>query len=72
MVFSKHLDMYSVSVILLQYQSKLVCKGKFCLKISDSYLKKNKSYGCVKNGMLYSDNAKIINTRLTISMILYN
>ena len=47
-------------------------KDKLCLKISDSYLKKNKSYGCVKNGMLYSDNAKIINTRLTISMIHYN
>ena len=39
---------------------------EFCLKISDSYLKKNKSYGCVKNGMFYSDNAKNINTRLTI------
>ena len=47
-------------------------KDKFCLKISDLHLKKNKSYGCVKNGMLYSDNAKIINTLLTISMILYN
>ena len=33
-------------------------KDKFCLKISDSYLKMNKSYGCVKNGVLYSDNAK--------------
>ena len=26
----------------------------------------NKGYGCVKNGMLYSDNAKIINMRFTI------
>ena len=34
-------------------------KDKFCLKISDSYFSTNKSYGCVKNGMLYSDNAKI-------------
>ena len=47
-------------------------KDKFCLKISDSYLLKNKSYGYVKNGMSYSDNAKIINTRLTMSMSLYN
>ena len=42
------------------------------MKISDSYLKKNKSYGCVKNGMLYSDYAKIIDSRLTISLIFYN
>ena len=48
-------------------------KDKFCVKISYSYLKKKKkSYGCVKNDMLYSDNAKIVNTRLTISMSLYN
>ena len=47
-------------------------KDKLCLNNSDSYLIKNKSYGCVKNGILYRDNAKIINTRLTISMILYN
>ena len=46
-------------------------KDKFCLKISDSYLEKNKSYGCVKNDMLYSDNANIINTRLTISIYLF-
>ena len=44
-------------------------KDKFCLNFSDSYLKKNKSNGCVKNDMLYSYNAKIINTRLTFSMI---
>ena len=37
-------------------------KDKFWLKFSDSYLKKDKSYGCVKNGMLYSDNAKFENT----------
>ena len=37
-------------------------KDKICLKISDSYLLENISYGYVKNGMLYSDNAKIINT----------
>ena len=47
-------------------------KDKFCLKIWDSYLQKNKSNGCVKNGMVYNENAKIINTWLTISMILYN
>ena len=29
-------------------------------------------YGCVKNGMLYSDNAKIKNTQSTFFMILYN
>ena len=46
-------------------------KDKFCLKISDSYLFKNKYYDCVKNGMLYSDNAKLINTRLTFTLILY-
>ena len=40
----------------------------FCLKISDEYLLRNKSYGGVKNGMLYSENAKIINMRLTISV----
>ena len=43
-----------------------------CLKISDSYLYKNKSYGCVKNGMLYSDDAKIKNTRLALFMNLCN
>ena len=43
-------------------------KDKLCLKCSDSYFLKIKSYGCVKNGMLYSDIAKIINTRLTISI----
>ena len=37
-----------------------------CLKISDEYRKWIKSYGGVKNGMLYSENAKIINMRLTI------
>ena len=66
MVFSKRLDMLSVSVILLQYQRQV---------LSDNFrfiFQKDKSYGCVKNGMLYSDNAKIINTQLTISMILYN
>ena len=47
-------------------------KDKFCLTISDSYLKKNKSYGCVKNGVLYSDNAKIISTHKTICLILHN
>ena len=31
-----------------------------------------KSYGCVKNGLFYSENAKIINTRLTFTMILFN
>ena len=40
----------------------------FCLKISDEYLLWNKSYRCVKNGMLYSENAKIMNRRLTISV----
>ena len=40
----------------------------FCLKNSDECLKWNKSYGGVKNGMLYSENAKIINRRLTISV----
>ena len=42
------------------------------MKISDSYLKKNKSYGFVKNGLLYSDKANIINMRLTFTMMLYN
>ena len=40
----------------------------FCLKISDECLQWNKSYGGLKNGMLYSENAKIINRRLTISV----
>ena len=40
----------------------------FCLKISDGCLYSNKSYGGVKNGMLYSENAKIINRRLSISV----
>ena len=67
---------------LLYFQNAYTCKvlvsycynikEKFCLKISDSYPKKNKIYGCVKNGMLYSDNTKIIHLGLTISMILYN
>ena len=39
-----------------------------CLTNSDEYLQYNKSYGGVKNGMLYSENAKIINRRLTISV----
>ena len=38
-------------------------KDMFCLNISDEYLQWNKSYGGVKNGMLYSENAKIINMR---------
>ena len=33
-------------------------KDMFCLKISDEYLLWNKSYGGVKNGMLYSENVK--------------
>ena len=40
----------------------------FCLKISGECLQWNKSYGGVKNGMLYSENAKIINMRLSISV----
>ena len=40
----------------------------FCLKFSDEYLKWNKSYSGVKNGMLYSENVKIINMLLTISV----
>ena len=40
----------------------------FCLKISYEYHEWNKNYGGVKNGMLYSENAKIINKRLTISV----
>ena len=43
-------------------------KDMFCLKISDECLERYKSYGGVKNGMLYSENAKIINMRLTISV----
>ena len=43
-------------------------KNKFCLKASHEYLQKNKSYGGVKNGMLYSENVKIINMRFTISV----
>ena len=46
----------------------MIFKDLFCLKISDAYLKWNKSYGGVKNGMFYSENAKIINMRLTISV----
>ena len=56
--------------VLVSYYYKI--KDKFCLKISDSYLYRAKNYGCVKKGMLYSDNEKIINTRLTITLILYN
>ena len=52
--------------VLASYRYNI--KDKFCLKKSDSY----QSYRCKKNGMLYSDNAKIMNTRLTISMVLYN
>ena len=66
MVFSKRLDMLSVSVILLQYQRRVLSEN------FRSYLLKNKSHGCVKNVMLYSDNAKIQNTQLTFSMILIN
>ena len=40
----------------------------FCLKISDAYLLWDESYGGVENGMLYSENAKIINMQLTISV----
>ena len=40
----------------------------FCLKFSDEYLEWNKSYVGVKNGMLYGENAEIINMRLTISV----
>ena len=40
----------------------------FCLKISDEYLLWNKSYGGVKNGMLYSENAKIIYMQITMSV----
>ena len=36
-------------------------KEEFCLKISDSYLYKNKSNVFVKNEMLYSENANIMN-----------
>ena len=43
-------------------------KDMFCLKISDEYPKWNKSNGGVKNDMLYSENAKIINMRLTIAV----
>ena len=50
--------------VLVSYRNNI--KDKFSLKISDSYLLKNESYGCVKNGMLYSDSAKITNPRLTI------
>ena len=38
------------------------------MKISDEYLLWNKSYGGVKNGMLYSENAKIINMQITMSV----
>ena len=67
-----HYDVFKMlrHVLLVSYCYNI--KDKFCLKISDSYLYKNKSYGCVKNGMLCSDNAKIKNTRIAISMILYN
>ena len=46
-------------------------KDMFCLKISDEYLSWKRSYGGVKNGMfslLYSENAKIINMRLPITV----
>ena len=40
-----------------------------CLKTSDEYLLESNSYESVKNGMLYnSENAKIINMRITISV----
>ena len=51
-----------VSVRLLQ------CKRHVLSEIPDEYLEWNKSYRGVKNGMLYSENAKIINMRLTISI----
>ena len=57
MVFSKRLDMYSVSVILLQYQRQVLYENFRFISL------KNKSFGCKKNGMLYSDNAKILITR---------
>ena len=43
----------------------------FCQKISDEYISnrtKVMELTVVKNGMLYSENAKIINMRLTISV----
>ena len=46
------------------YNTKLMLR----LKISDGYLQWNKSYGGVKNGMLYSKNAKNKNMLLTISV----
>ena len=58
MVFSKRLDMFSVSVILLQYQRQVLTENFRFVK----------SYGYVKNGMLYNDNAKIINTQLSVSI----
>ena len=53
-------------ILLLSYCYNT--KDMFCLKISNEYFKWNKSYGGVKNGMLYSENVKIINMRLTISV----
>ena len=46
-VLSKRLDMKSVSVILLQYQRQVLSENfRFISQ------KKDKSYRCVKNGML--------------------
>ena len=50
--------------MLLQYQ-RHVLSEKFQISISNG----TKSYGGAKNGMLYiSENAKIINMQLTISV----
>ena len=56
--------------VLVSYCNNII--DKFCLTISDSYLCKNKSYGCVMNGMLYSDNANIKNMQLILYMINYD
>ena len=62
----RHLHTYtslkSVSVILLQNQ-----KYVLSVNVRLIYLIEQK-YGGVKNGMLYSENAIIINIRLTISV----
>ena len=47
--------MQNVSVILLQYQRQVPSENFRFISL------KNKSYGCVKNGMLYSDSAKNYN-----------